>query len=89
MVDPIIARPKLNIKFSRLLIDNASSINIVYKDKMEKLGIKKSMLSATGTTFHGIVPDLSCMPMGKVWLDVLFGTKENYRCERLDRKSVV
>ena len=47
VVDPIIGGPKINIKFSRVLIDNGSSINILYKDTMEKLGMKKSMLSAT------------------------------------------
>ena len=83
MVDLIIAGPKINVKFSRVLIDNGSNINILYKDTMDKLGITKSMLSAIGTTFHGIVLGLSCTPMGKVWLDVLFGDKENCRCERL------
>ena len=65
VVDPVIAGPKINVKFSRVLIDNGSSINIMYKDTMEKLGITKSMMTATGTTFHGIVPGLSCTPMGK------------------------
>ena len=41
------------------------------------------LFRSTGTTFHGIVPGLSCTPMGKVWLDVLFGDKENCRCEHL------
>jgi hypothetical protein len=28
--------------------------------------------------FHGILPGHSCSPIGKVWLDVLFGTPENF-----------
>ena len=56
VVDPVIVGPKINVKFSRVLIDNGSSINIMYKDTMDKLGITKGMLTATGTTFHGIVP---------------------------------
>ena len=83
MVDPVIVGPKINVKFSRVLIDNGSSINIMYKDTKEKLGITKTMLTATETTFHGIVSGLSCTPMGKTWLDVLFGGKDNSRCERL------
>ena len=87
MVDPVFAGPKINVKFSRVLIDNGSSINIMYKDTMEKLGITKTMLTSTGTTFHGIVPGLSCTPKGKIWLDVLFGGKEtavvNAWCLRL------
>ena len=31
-------------RFSRLLIDGGSSINILYKDTMEKLGIKQRQL---------------------------------------------
>ena len=42
VVDPIIVGPKLNVKFSRVLIDNGSSINILYKDTMHKLGLKKN-----------------------------------------------
>ena len=50
---------------------------------MHKLGIKENMLQTSRTTFHGIVPGLSCAPMGKIWIDVLFGTKENCRTESL------
>ena len=66
-----------------MLIDNGSSINILYKDTMHKLGIKPSQLEPSRTTFHGIVPGLSCAPMGKIWIDVLFGTRENCRSEPL------
>ena len=83
VVDPTFLGPKMNVKFSRVLIDNGSSINILYKDTMEKLGVKRSMLKPTHTTFHGIVPGVSCAPMGKIWIDILFGTKENCRIECL------
>ena len=53
VVDPVIVGPKINVKFSRVLIDNGSSINIMYKDTMEKLGIKKNMLSPTGLLSMG------------------------------------
>ena len=46
-----------------------------------KLGITANMLLPTDTTFHGIVPGVSCAPMGKMWIDVCFGTKENSRTE--------
>ena len=83
VVDPTFLGPKMNVKFSRVLIDNGSSINILYKDTMEKLGVKRSTLKPTHTTFHGIVPGVSCAPMGKIWIDILFGTKENCRTECL------
>ena len=54
------------------------SINILYKDTMEKLGIKRRQLQSSWTVFHGIVPGLSCSPIGKILIDVLFGDKDHF-----------
>ena len=83
VLDPIFIGPDLNVKFSRVLIDDGSSINILYRDTMVKLGITENMLEPSRTTFHGIVPGVSCAPMGKIRVDVLFGTKENCRTENI------
>jgi hypothetical protein len=48
---------------------------------MEKLGIPAAQLKPTKLTFHDIVPELSCTPMGRIQLDVLFGEKDNFRRE--------
>ena len=77
VLDPTFVGPSINVKFSKVLIDNGSSINIMYKDTMHKLGISQNMLQSTRTTFHGIVPGLSCEPIGRVRVDVLFGTRDN------------
>src|SRR3954466_5733950 len=55
VLDPTFVGPSINVKFSKVLIDNGSSINIMYKDTMHKLGISQNMLQSTRTTFHGIV----------------------------------
>ena len=68
-------------KFSRVLINGGSSINILYRDTMTKLGLKAEDLEPTRTVFHGIVPGLSCSPIGRVRLDVLFGDKLHFRHE--------
>jgi hypothetical protein len=68
VMDPTFVRPANNVRFSKVLIDNGSSINIMYRDTMQKLGIKENMLEPSQTTFHGIVPGLSCAPMGKIRL---------------------
>ena len=65
-------------RFSRVLIDGGSSINILYKDTMEKLGIKRRQLQSSRTVFHGIVPGLSCSPIGKILIDVLFGGQRSF-----------
>ena len=48
---------------------------------MTKLGISEGELQPSRTTFHGIVPGLSCTPLGRIRLDVVFGTEENFRRE--------
>ena len=68
-------------RFSQVLVDGGSSINILYKDTMEKLGIKQRQLQSSRTVFHGIVPGLSCSPIGKILIDVLFGDKDHFRRE--------
>ena len=65
--------------FSRVLIDGGSSINIIYHDTMEKLNIKEKQLLPSRTVFHGIVPGLSCSPIDKVKIDVLFRDKDLFR----------
>ena len=68
-------------KFSRVLIDGGNIINILYRDTMTKLGLKAEDLEPTQTIFHDIVPGLSCSPIGRVRLDVLFGDSSHFRCE--------
>ena len=88
VVDPTFIGPAINTRFSRVLIDNGSSINIMYRDSMIKMGITENMLQPSRTTFHGIGPGVSCAPMGTIWVDVLFGTKENSRIESLQFEVV-
>jgi hypothetical protein len=83
VMDPTFFRPANNMKFSKVLIDNGSSINIMYRDTMQKLGIKENMLEPSKTTFHGIMLGLSCAPMGKIRMDVMFGSRDNCRVENL------
>jgi hypothetical protein len=64
-----------------VLIDGGSSINLLYRTTMEKLGIPAIQLKPTKLTFHGIMLGHSCMPMGKIQLEVLFGEKDNHRRE--------
>ena len=78
VVDSIVAAPRYSCKFTRTLIDGGSSINILYCETMVKLGINESNLQPSQTTFHGIVPGLSCTPLGRIRLDVVFDTPENF-----------
>ena len=44
VVDPTFLGPTINTRFSRVLIDNGSSINIMYRDTMVELGDRKSVV---------------------------------------------
>jgi hypothetical protein len=83
VMDPTFVGPANNVRFSKVLIDNGSSINIMYRDTMQKLGIKENMLEPSKTTFHDNVLGLSCAPMGKIRIDVMFGNRDNCRVENL------
>jgi hypothetical protein len=48
---------------------------------MEKLGIKENQLQPSRTVFHGIVPRLSCSPIGKVRVYIMFGDKTHFHRE--------
>jgi hypothetical protein len=75
-------------RFSRVLIDGGSSINLLYQSSLEKLGIPLAQLKPSRLTFHGIVPGHSCTPLGKVRLEVLFGKKGNSRREPISFEVV-
>jgi hypothetical protein len=64
-----------------MLIVGDSSINLLYRTSMEKLGIPEIQLKPTKLTFHGIVPGHSCTPMGRIELEVLFSGKDNHHHE--------
>ena len=69
---------------SRIFIDGGSSINLIYADTLRKMNISLANLAPTDTRFHGITPEKPTYPMGKIALDVQFGTRENFRKEKLE-----
>jgi hypothetical protein len=81
VLNPIVFSETHTCRFSRVLIDGGSSINLLYRTSMEKLGIPEIQLKRTKLIFHGIVPGHSCTPMGRIELEVLFGEKDNHRRE--------
>ncbi|KAK1625913.1 hypothetical protein QYE76_000228 [Lolium multiflorum] len=83
VVDPTMHGPSSRVRFSKVLVDNGSSINIMYRHTMHTLGVTPNMLEPSHTTFHGIVLGLSCSPMGKVRVDVTFGGRDNCRVENV------
>ena len=50
---------------------------------MTKLGLEAKDLEPTRTIFRGIIPGLSCSPIGRIRLDVLFSDSDHFRRESL------
>ncbi|KAK1605220.1 hypothetical protein QYE76_028893 [Lolium multiflorum] len=88
VLDPTIGTTRRSVRFSRVLIDGGSSINILYRDTARKLGIQEAELRPTPTVFHGIVPGHCCQPIGRITLAVMFGKPDNFRTENVEFEVV-
>jgi hypothetical protein len=79
VVDPIIG----NARLSKVLMDGGSSLNIIYAETLELLGVDRSEIRAGAAPFHGITPGKRILPLGQIDLPVCFGTPTNFRKETL------
>src|SRR4051812_37919331 len=81
VLDPLLIFDVRTYRFSRVLVDSGSSLNLLYRSSMEKLGIRECDLQPSTTVYHGVAPRPPCVPLGKIRLDVIFGSEENVRRE--------
>jgi hypothetical protein len=79
VVDPVIG----NAQFSKVLMDEGSSLNILYTHTLRLLGIGLDQLRPSTTSFHGVAPGKCVQPLGQIDLPVWFGTPDNFRKETL------
>jgi hypothetical protein len=42
------------------------------------MNIPLANLKPLDAEFHGLIPGKSEIPLGKIWLDVVLGTRENF-----------
>jgi hypothetical protein len=66
VVDPVIS----NTRFSKVLMDGDSSLNILYAHTLRLLGIGLDQLRPSTTPFHGVAPGKSVQPLGQIDLPV-------------------
>jgi hypothetical protein len=68
----------------RVFMDAGSGINLIYARTLKAMCIAPTSLKPTDCSFHGIVPGAANYPLGRIELDVCFGSSENYRREKLE-----
>ena len=68
---------------TKVLLDGGSGLNLIYEETLHKMEIDKSRIEQSSTTFRGIIPSREARCARKITLDVVFGTRENYRSEEI------
>jgi hypothetical protein len=68
----------------RVFMDAGSGINLIYARTLKAMCISLTSLKPTDYSFHRIVPGAANYPLGKIELDVYFGSSSNYRMEKLE-----
>jgi hypothetical protein len=68
----------------RVFMDIGSGINLIYARTLKAMCISLESQKPTDCSFHGIVPGATNYPLGKIELDVRFGSSSNYHREKLE-----
>ena len=79
VLDPIIDGYHL----TQVLMDGGGSLNLVYQDTVRKMGIDPTRISHGNTTFKGVIPGPEAHCTGSLVLEVVFGSPDNFRSEKL------
>ena len=64
-------------------MDDDSDLNLIYEDTVRKMGIDPTQISHSNTTFKGVIPGQEARCTGSLLLEVVFGSPDNFRSERL------
>ncbi|GJN37028.1 hypothetical protein PR202_gb25946 [Eleusine coracana subsp. coracana] len=79
----VLAATMKEVKFNRVLIDGGSSLDLIFTRTLQELGLSINDLQPSSSSFHGIVPGKTSVPIGQITLPVTFGTRDNFRTERI------
>ena len=75
-------------RLTKVLMDGDNSLNIMYVETLDAMGIDRSRIRPIGAPFHGMLPGKQAMPLGQIILPVTFGNPTNYRMETLTLEVV-
>ena len=72
-----------DFRLAEVLMDGGSGLNLIYEETLQKMEIDWSRIEQSSTTFKGIIPSREARCTGKITLDVVFGSPDNYRSEEI------
>jgi hypothetical protein len=77
---PLVLDPTIvGMTVTKVLIDGGARLNIIFSETLRKMGLDFArLITPTGVSFYGIVPDKATMPLEQFTLLVMFGTHTNY-----------
>ena len=75
VLDPMIDGCRL----TKVMMDGGSSSNLIDEDTLQKMRLDRT----SRTMFKGIIPRREARCSGRITLDMVFGTPDNYRLEEL------
>ena len=70
-------------RLTKVLMEGGSGLNLIYEETLQKMDIDWNRIMRSNTTFRGIIPSREARCIGKITLDVVFGTPDNYRSEEV------
>nr|ABF94999.1 retrotransposon protein, putative, Ty3-gypsy subclass [Oryza sativa Japonica Group] len=66
-----------------MAFEKGNSINLLFANTLDAMGIPQNELIPTDQLFHGITPQSSSRPLGKITLPVTFGQANNFHTEHI------
>ena len=79
ILDPIIN----GLQFTQVLMDGGSDLNLLYQDTIHRMGIDPTKIRHSNTSFKGVMPGPYAHCTGSLPLEVVFGSSDNSRHEKL------
>src|SRR4051812_21577429 len=70
-------------RLTKVLMDGGSGLNLIYEETLQKMEIDWNHIERSSITFRGIIPSREARCTGKITLDVVFDTPDNYRSEEV------
>ena len=64
-------------------MDGGSNLNLIYQDTIREMGLDPTKIRHSNTTFKGVTPGPEAHCTGSIPLEVVFGSSDNLRHEKL------